>query len=113
MGTSKDTIADVLDALGPLRVRARAMFGEYALYCDEKVVALVCDDRLFLKPTAQVDGAALGLEPCPPYPGAKDHWLVDERAMRDRESFRRLVQSTADALPAPRPRRRRGRRGGG
>jgi hypothetical protein len=28
------------------------MFGEYAIYCDGKVVALVCDDQFFLEPTA-------------------------------------------------------------
>jgi len=32
-------------------VRYRKMFGEYALYCNEKVVALVCDMQLFVKPT--------------------------------------------------------------
>jgi TfoX/Sxy family transcriptional regulator of competence genes len=26
------------------RVRFRKMFGEFAVYCDERVVALVCDD---------------------------------------------------------------------
>jgi hypothetical protein len=33
------------------RVRFRKMFGEFAVYCDDKVVALVCDDQLFVKPT--------------------------------------------------------------
>jgi TfoX/Sxy family transcriptional regulator of competence genes len=28
------------------------MFGEYAIYCNEKVVALVCDNQVFVKPTA-------------------------------------------------------------
>ena len=32
-------------------VTQRKMFGEFALYCDGKVVALVCDDELFVKPT--------------------------------------------------------------
>lgn len=27
------------------------MFGEYAIYSNGKVAALVCDDRLFVKPT--------------------------------------------------------------
>jgi TfoX/Sxy family transcriptional regulator of competence genes len=27
------------------------MFGEYGVYCDEKFVALICDDTLFVKPT--------------------------------------------------------------
>ena len=26
------------------------MFGEYAIYCDGKVTALVCDNQLFVKP---------------------------------------------------------------
>lgn len=32
-------------------VRYRKMFGEYCLYCDEKVVALICDNKFFVKPT--------------------------------------------------------------
>ncbi len=27
------------------------MFGEYALYCDQRVVALICDDQVFVKIT--------------------------------------------------------------
>ena len=30
---------------------ARKMFGEFAIYSLGKVVALVCDDQLFVKPT--------------------------------------------------------------
>ena len=29
----------------------RKMFGEYAVYCKGKVVALICDDQLFVKQT--------------------------------------------------------------
>lgn len=36
--------------LGP-RISYRKMFGEYALYLDGKVVALACDNSLFIKPT--------------------------------------------------------------
>jgi TfoX/Sxy family transcriptional regulator of competence genes len=32
-------------------IRYRKMFGEYAIYCNEKVIALVCDNQLFIKPT--------------------------------------------------------------
>jgi TfoX/Sxy family transcriptional regulator of competence genes len=40
----------LLDQLSNLpNVRVRRMFGAYALYCDEKVVALVCDNQLFGK----------------------------------------------------------------
>lgn len=32
-------------------ITSKKMFGEFALYCDTKVVAFVCDDQLFIKPT--------------------------------------------------------------
>ena len=58
MATSETTIGFLLDQLSNLPgVRARKMFGEYALYCGELVVALVCDDQLFVKIT--VPGKAL------------------------------------------------------
>ena len=42
MSTQKETIAFILQILGSEHFTARAMFGEYALYADGKVVALVC-----------------------------------------------------------------------
>jgi TfoX/Sxy family transcriptional regulator of competence genes len=107
MSTSKETIADILNELAPLRVRARSMFGEYGLYCDEKIVALVCDDCLYVKPTAAADALTVDLEPCPPYPGARDYLLLEDRFMLDRAEFRRLIQATADALPVPRPKKKK------
>ena len=32
-------------------VSAKKMFGEYGIFCDGKMVALACDDQLFVKPT--------------------------------------------------------------
>ncbi|MCC3506339.1 MAG: TfoX/Sxy family protein [Microcoleus sp. PH2017_19_SFW_U_A] len=43
-------ILDQINQAG--QVSFKKMFGEYAIYCDEKVVALVCDNQLFIKPTA-------------------------------------------------------------
>ncbi len=55
------------------------MFGEWAIYSGRKVVALVCDDRLFVRPTDA--GRAFIGEPVevPPYPGAKAHFLIEDR----------------------------------
>ena len=108
MATSKDTVEDILERLGPLDVRARAMFGEYALYCDDKVVALICDDRVFLKPTAASDDE--GLELAPPYEGAKDHRVLGERLMGEEARFQSLVQATADLLPKPKPKKKKAAR---
>jgi TfoX/Sxy family transcriptional regulator of competence genes len=82
MTTSQGTIDFLLDQLAGLpRVRARKMFGEYALYCDEKVVALVCDNQLFVKITPP--GRALvgeGYVEGEAYPGAKPSMLMSASA---------------------------------
>jgi len=50
MATQKETVEFLLAKLRqPKHFAARAMFGEYALYADGKVVALVCDDLLYVK----------------------------------------------------------------
>jgi TfoX/Sxy family transcriptional regulator of competence genes len=86
------------------RVRSRKMFGEFAVYCDDKVVALVCDDQLFVKPTP--GGRAYIGEPveAPPYPGARPHFLIEDR-IDDREWLAGLIEVTALELPAPKPKR--------
>lgn len=82
----------------------KAMFGEYALYCDGKVVAFICDNQLFLKPT--IAGRALLRKPteAPPYPGAKNYFLIDE-ALDDRQVIATLIRKTADELPTPKPKK--------
>jgi TfoX/Sxy family transcriptional regulator of competence genes len=88
-------------------IRSRKMFGEFAIYCDDKVVALVCDDQLFVKPTPS--GRAFLGEPVesPPYTGAKPYFLIDR--LDDRDWLSRLVQLTAQDLPVPKPKRPRSR----
>jgi TfoX/Sxy family transcriptional regulator of competence genes len=54
MASSIGMVEYVIDQAGfGRRLEFRKMFGEYALYLDAKVVALVCDDELFLKPTPE------------------------------------------------------------
>lgn len=79
MATRKETVDFVLAKLrDPTRFTARAMFGEYALYADGTVVALICDDRLFVKVLpASAELEAL-CEKVQPYPGAKPHYIVEE-----------------------------------
>jgi len=109
VATSEKTIRFLLDQLSDLPgVRARKMFGEYALYCGEKVVALVCDDQLFVKITAP--GKALVGESYAEgfaYPGAKASILVGADALDDHEHLTTLVRVTADALPSPKPKKPR------
>jgi len=52
MATSKEYIDYVLECLSHIEgISARKMFGEYGIYCGDKLFALVCDDQFFLKPT--------------------------------------------------------------
>lgn len=88
------------------RVRSRKMFGEFAIYCDDKVVALVCDDRLFVKMTPGGQAFVGETVESPPYPGAKPHFLIEDR-IEDREWLTQLVRLTARGLPAPKPKRPR------
>jgi DNA transformation protein and related proteins len=92
------------------RVTYRKMFGEYAIYCDGKVVALVCDDQLFVKPTP--GGRAFIGTPAeaPPYPGAKPSFLIEDH-IDDREWLTGLIDVTVRELPAAR--QKRAKRSGG
>ncbi len=52
MATDLDFVEFVADQKeDACEISYRKMFGEYALYSKRKVVALVCDNQLFVKPT--------------------------------------------------------------
>jgi len=93
-----DFIVEQMVDAGP--ISARKMFGEFAIYCGETVVALVCDNQLFVKPTAA--GKALLGAPVegPPYPGAKPHFLIED-GLDDREMLAELIAVTVRELPVP------------
>jgi TfoX/Sxy family transcriptional regulator of competence genes len=85
---------------GAGHVSHRRMFGEFAVYCDGKVVALVCDNQFFLKPTAPGKALLDRIKEAPPYPGAKPYYLIDAQ-LDDAEAAAAIVRATADALPMP------------
>jgi DNA transformation protein and related proteins len=82
----------------------KKMFGEYAIYYDEKVVALVCDNQLFIKPTAGGRSMLVDVVEAPPYPGAKPHFLIGEQ-LDDRQWISNLIRLTANEVPAPKPKK--------
>jgi TfoX/Sxy family transcriptional regulator of competence genes len=88
---------------------SRKMFGEYAIYCDAKVVALVCDNQLFVKPTGRGRVYIGDVVEAPPYPGAKPYFLVEDR-LEDREWLSELIRLTTQELPDPKPKQFRSRR---
>lgn len=107
MSTSPETMDFICDQLRALPgLRTRKMFGEYAIYLGEKVVALVCDDQLFLKPT-EAGRRWLGerLEEGEAYPGSKPYIVVGAEDLEDSERLCELIRLTADALPLPKPKK--------
>lgn len=49
MASKQNTVDYILDQIADAgAVHVKKMFGEYAIYCNEKVVALVCDDQLYI-----------------------------------------------------------------
>ena len=81
------------------------MFGEYGLYCDGKIFALICDDQLFVKITeaGRRAAAAQELSEAPPYEGAKPYFLIED--VEACEFLTEFVMETCRALPAPKPKK--------
>jgi TfoX/Sxy family transcriptional regulator of competence genes len=107
MATDQEFVNFVCDQLrdsGP--VTYRKMFGEYAIYCQEKVVALACDNQLFVKPTDAGRRAIGSPEFGAPYPGAKPHFLITD-ALENREVLTQLIRETVRALPLPKPQKKK------
>ncbi len=78
-------------------------FGEYALYSDAKVVALVCDNQLFVKPTNAGKEYIGEFVEASAYPGAKPSLLI-ENQVENSEWLSKLIIITEKELPKPKPR---------
>ena len=76
------------------------MFGEYALYADGKVVALVCDDQLYVKVLPASSSLEKLCEKDSPYPGAKPHYVIEEDRLVEMEDLPRILFAIAKSLPA-------------
>lgn len=84
------------------RLTTKKMFGEYALYVDGKVTAFVCDNQVFLKPTAEGRALLADLPEGSPWPQAKLHIRADA-LLDDPPRWKRALLATADVLPLPKP----------
>ena len=105
MTTDRDFIDYVAEqvALGA-RLTHKRMFGEYALYVDAKVVALACDNSLFIKSSPALASLAPDLPQRPPYPGAKNYAVADE-LLDNSDMIRKLLIETATHMPSPKPKK--------
>lgn len=77
----------------------RKMFGEYAVYCDGKVIGLICDNQFFVKKTKGGKLIYPNYEEQSPYSNAKPHFVIDN--VDNKDLMTRLVRMTCDELPNP------------
>ncbi len=90
-------VVDQLQEAGDITYKK--MFGEYGIYCNGKIFALVCDDQLFIKITEAGRRLCPTLPEAPPYKGAKNYFLVED--VEDKEMLTALVTETCAELPKP------------
>jgi len=100
MGTSESFSIYIKDQLSLIEdIQIKKMFGEYGIFLNQKMVGLICDDQLFIKPTEE--GLKLLKDPvyAPPYKGAKPYFLIEDTD--DRSFIKELILMTEKVLPLP------------
>ena len=102
MASDQKFVDFVMDQINIPAISCKKMFGEYALYFDVKLFALICDNKLYIKPTEA--GREFISDPveAPPYPGAKPCFLIEDK-LEDRDWLKELITLTVKELPEPKP----------
>ena len=103
MATRAETVAHLLDLLPG--TTAKRMFGEYGFYLGPKLVGLICDDQLYLRPYENARALLPDLPLAPPYPGAKPHFLADA-ALDAPELLMAALVAIAEEAPLPKPKKK-------
>jgi TfoX/Sxy family transcriptional regulator of competence genes len=87
-------------------VTSKKMFGEFGLFSDAKMFGMICDNRLFVKPTEGGRAFIGDVVEAPPYPGAKPIFLIEDQ-IEDTEWLSELVRITTRELPVPKRKKRK------
>lgn len=97
MASNKEYIDFVCTQLeGAGNVRARKMFGDWCIYVDEIPVILACDNICYVKKLPELESLMSGAECGIPYPGAKEHYILD---IEHRGEMLPVVRKLIDILP--------------
>ena len=102
MSSNQSTVDYLIDQMIDAgEVSYKKMFGEYGIYCAGKMVASVCDDKLFVKPTMRGRAYIGNVAEASPYPGAKPAFLITDKKLKDAGWLSELIRITAEELPVP------------
>ncbi len=90
-------VMDQIEKAGQITIKK--MFGEYAIYSDGKTFGLICDNKLFIKPTKSGrEFIGNDLVEAPPYKGAKPSFLIEDK-IDDQKWLSELVRISVKELP--------------
>lgn len=107
MATDKDMVEYIAEQMADAgEIKYRSMFGEYGIYCDTKIIGLICDNKLFLKPTVIGREFIGNVIEAPPYPGAKNYFLIEDE-LEDSEWLSELIRRSVTELPLPKPKKKK------
>lgn len=92
----KDYISDQTNALG--YVSFKKMFGEYGVFYKEKMVGVLADNKLYIKPTIEGEKLLTHVVMEKFYEQGKPYFLIEDTD--DRDLLWKLIVTTYDVLPA-------------
>lgn len=107
MASDQEYVDFIVEQMSPAgEITARKMFGEYGIYCNKKIIGLICKNQLFVKPTEGGRKHIGNVVEAPPYEGAKPSLLIEEQA-ENSEWLGELIKITFNELPAPKPKKKK------
>ena len=106
MASDKKFVEFVVDQINNAgQIRYKSMFGEYGIFSGKKIFGLICDNKLFIKPTEAGRDFIKDVVEAPPYKGAKPSFLIGDK-IDDSEWLSHLVRITVNELPEPKVKKR-------
>ncbi|BDB00900.1 TfoX/Sxy family protein [Clostridium botulinum] len=94
-------VCDQISGAGDITYKK--MFGDYGVYCNEKIIGLICDNQFFLKITKAGKNLLHEAIEAPAYKGAKPSFLIE--SLDNREYLAKIVSATYKELPRPKPKK--------
>ncbi|MGC6526293.1 MAG: TfoX/Sxy family protein [Flavobacteriaceae bacterium] len=99
-----DFVVEQIQNAGEITVKK--MFGEYGIYSNGKIFGVICDNKLFVKPTNSGRKFIKNVVEASAYPGAKPSFLIEEK-IEDSIWLSKLVRISVEELPLPKQKRKK------
>lgn len=85
----------IVDAFDPLPVRVHPMFGEYAIYLDDRNFGFIVDDVLMVKPVPEAQELTAHLATGQVHPSSKQYPIVSEADLLDTDWLHEVAHTIA------------------